>query len=140
MRLEERFNLSGLVDSEIVGDYVHLFAARLVDINMGEEGDERSGRVSHRGLAHDFTGLGIERRVKRKCSMQVVLEAMSISSSRNERHYRIESIHSQKRHLLIDTEYCGMLRRMQVHCDEVGRLFSQILARPSSCFHRADGI
>src|SRR5208283_6075605 len=92
VRLEERFNLSGFVGREIVGDDVNFFAARLIDDDIGEEGDELSGRVPRRSLAQDFSGLGIERRIERKRSMPVVLKAMSFSSSRRERQHRIESI------------------------------------------------
>jgi hypothetical protein len=45
MRLEELFNRSGLVGGEIVGDDVNFFAARLVDDDVGEKGDELSGGV-----------------------------------------------------------------------------------------------
>ncbi len=126
MGLEELFDLPRLVGGEIVRDDVDLFAARLVDDDIGDEGDELRRAVPRRGLTQHLSGLGIERRVKRERSMPVVLKAMSLRSSRRERQYRIESIESVNSGLFIDAEHCAMLRRMQVQGDDVGRLFLKV--------------
>lgn len=114
MRLKELFKLPDLVGGEIVGNDMDFFAARLVDDDIGKEGDELSRGVPRCGLAQYFSGPGIECRVERERPMPVVLKGMSLRSTRRERQHRIESIEGLNGGLFIDAKNCGVLRRMQV--------------------------
>ena len=92
VRFEELFDRRALVGREIVGDNVDLFAARLVDHDVGEEGDELRRGVPLCGLAQHFTSLRIEGGVQGQGAVPVVLKAMSFCASRRERQHRIFAI------------------------------------------------
>src|SRR6266478_3654211 len=85
MRFKELFDRSALVRPEIVGDHVDFLAARLVDHDVGEKGDELRRGVPLRGVAQDFASLRIEGGVQGQGAMPVVLKAVSFGTSRGER-------------------------------------------------------
>ena len=126
MSFKELFDLPGLVGREVVGDDVDLFATRLIDDNVGEEGDELGGSVARSRLAQDLPALGIERRVERERAMPEVLKTVPLSPTRGERQDRIEPIQRLDRRFLIDAEHRGVLRRMQVKGDDVGGLLLKV--------------
>ena len=78
VRLEEIFDRVALVGREVVGDYMDFFAARLVDHDVGQEGDELGGRVALSGLAQYLAGLGIEGGVERQGAVTKVFKAMPL--------------------------------------------------------------
>jgi len=53
--------------------------------------------------------------------MPVVFEPKALDVSRRKRQNRIEPIQRLNRRLFIDTEDCGMLRRIQIQSDDVSR-------------------
>jgi hypothetical protein len=57
MRVEEVFDRLALVSREVVGDHMDLFAARLIDHDVGQEGDELRGGVPLSGLAQHLASL-----------------------------------------------------------------------------------
>jgi hypothetical protein len=92
VRFKEFFDRRAFVRREIVGDHVDLLTARLVDHDVGEEGDELRGGVPLRGLAQDFASLRIEGGVQGQGAMPVVLKSVPFGASRRERQHRIFAI------------------------------------------------
>jgi hypothetical protein len=78
MRCQKVFDRRALVSREVVGNDVDLFAARLIDHDVGEEGDKLRGRVPFSGLAEHLIGLGVEGRIERQGSMTKVLKAVPL--------------------------------------------------------------
>ena len=65
MRREEVFDRLALVGREVIGDHMDLFAAGLIDDDVGEEGDKLGGGVPFGGLAQHLAGLGVEGGIER---------------------------------------------------------------------------
>jgi hypothetical protein len=118
---QELLDALGLVGREVVGDDVDLFAARLIDDDVSQEGDELSRRMSACSLAQHFAGFGIEGGVEGQCAVPVVLEAMPFGSPWGQRQHRIFAIECLNSGLFIDAEDSGVLRRMQIQTDDVCR-------------------
>ena len=92
MAIQKVVDLSRLMGREVVGNHVDLFAARLVDDDVGQERDELRGCMPHGGLAEYLAGLGVERCVQRQRAVPEVLKAVSFSASRREWQHRILAI------------------------------------------------
>src|SRR6266404_1134780 len=122
VRFEELFDRRALVRREIVGDYVDLFAARLVDHDVSEKGDELRRGVPLGGLAQDFPGLRIEGGVEGQGAMPVVLKAVSFGTTRRQWQNRILAIQGLNSRFLIDTEHRSMRRRVQIQPNNIRRL------------------
>jgi hypothetical protein len=71
---------------------VDLFAARLVDDDVGEKSDELGRGVPLRGLAQDFACLRIEGGVQGQGAMPVLLKSVPFCASWRERQHRIFAI------------------------------------------------
>src|SRR5260221_10623977 len=82
MSIQKVVDLSRLVSREVVGNHVDLFAARLVDDDVGQERDELRRCVSHGRLAEYLACLGVERRVQGQRAVPEVLKAVSLGASR----------------------------------------------------------
>jgi len=78
------------------------------------------------GLTQDFAAFGVERGVQRERAMPIVLEAVALSSPRAKRQHRVKAIEGLNRGLLIDTEHCGVLRRVDVEPDHIGGLALEV--------------
>jgi hypothetical protein len=65
MRFEELLDRRALVRREVVSDHMDLFAARLIDHNVGEEGDKLGRGMPLGGLAEHLAGLGVEGCIER---------------------------------------------------------------------------
>ena len=109
MRGQEVLDALGLVRREIVGDHVDLFAARLVDHDVGQERDELGRGVPRGGLAQHLAGLGVEGGVQRQRAVAVVLEAVPLGAPGRQRQHRILAIQRLDGRLLIDAEHRRML-------------------------------
>src|SRR5665811_942442 len=75
---EELLNPLGLMGREIVRNDVNLLAARLADDQVGEEGHKLLAGVARGGFAHHLAPAGVERGVKRKGAVAVVLKAVAL--------------------------------------------------------------
>ena len=115
-----------LVSREVVGDHMDLFAARLVDHDVGEEGDELRRGMSLGGLAQHLAGLGVEGGIERQGAVTEVLKAMAFRPARGERQDRILAIQSLNMRLFIDAEHRRMRRRVQIQANDVGRLLLKV--------------
>ena len=113
MLLQEVSNELGFVGGEIVEDDMDLLPGRTQRHHFFKEGHEVTASVAGRGFSVHAVGLGVQRGIQRKCSMPVVLEAVTLRSPRRKRQNRIEPIQGLDGGFLIDAEHGGMLRRAQ---------------------------
>ena len=58
--------------------------------------------------------------------MTKILRAMPFGSARGERQNRIKSVKCLDSALLIDTEHCGVDRRLKVQANDVGHLLFKL--------------
>jgi len=121
MLFEEVSNQLGFVGREVVEDDMNVLLRRAQRHHFCEEGDEVTAAVAGRGSSVHAAGLGVQRGIQRKRSMAVVLEAMTLGSSRRKRQHGIEPVQGLDGGFLIDAEHGGMLRRPQIQADNVGR-------------------
>src|SRR6201988_538681 len=121
MLLQEVSNELGFVSGEIVEDDMNLLPGRTERHYFFQEGHEVTAGVAGCGSSVHAAGLGIQRGIQRKRSMPVVLEAVTLGSSRRKRQHGIESIQGLDGGFLIDAEHGGMLRGLQIQADNVGR-------------------
>ena len=85
-----------------------------------EEGNEAAAGVAGCGSSMHAAGLGVQRGIQRKRSMPVVLEAVTLGSSRRKRQNGIEPIQGLDSGFLIDAEHGGMLLRFtELQADSV---------------------
>ena len=110
------------VSRQVVRDDMDFFAAGLIGDDIGEESDEFSGGVSGSSLTEYLTSFGVESRIQRECAMSEVLEAVTFRSARRKGKDGVLPIQRLNGALLIDAEYCGMLRRVQIQSDDVSGL------------------
>ena len=120
MQLEEIANQSSLMGGEIVEDDMDVLARRTQRHDFFQEGDEVAAGMAGGSFSVHASGLGVERRIQRKRAMSVILEAMTLSTSRRERQDRVESIEGLNGGFFVDTEDGCVLRRIQVQADDVG--------------------
>lgn len=83
---------------------MNLLAARLVDDNVCQEGDELRGRVSSGCLSQYLAGLGVVRCIQRQRAVSEVFKAVALSASRRKGQHRVLPVECLDRGLLIDTE------------------------------------
>jgi len=120
MRRQEVLNRLALVRREVVDNHMDLFAAGLVDHDVGEERDEFSAGRVRCSLTQHLAGLGVERSIEGKRAVPEVLETVTLEAPRRKRQYRVLPIESLNRGLFIDTENLRVRRRIQIQPDDVG--------------------
>ena len=69
-----------LVSREIVGNDVNLAFSRLMSDDLGDESDKLFAGMARSGSSDNFSGLGVQRRVKRQCAMTVVFKSVPFCS------------------------------------------------------------
>src|SRR5580692_6122522 len=126
MRFQKIFDRLAFMSREIVGDYVDLFAAWLIDHDVGQEGDELGGGVTLGGLAQNLSGLGVESGVEREGAVAEVLKTVSFSPTRGEWQDWVLAIQGLNCRLFIHAEHCRVSRRVQVQPNDVGSLLLKI--------------
>ncbi len=119
---QERFDGLRLVGRQVVGDDVDLAPFGLARDDLAQECDEFRTRVPRDRFSHHLAGVGIQRGEERQRAVAVVLEAVTFDSPRREWENRNQAIQRLNRRLLVHTENCGVLRRLHVEADDVGRL------------------
>lgn len=119
---QEFVDLFCFVGSKVVSDDMDLLALALICHDIVEERHEFRRGVAGGGFAQHLASFSIEGGVKRERSMSVILETMSLGSPWRQRQNRVFSIECLDRCLLIDAEYCSMLRRVQVEADHISCL------------------
>ena len=100
---------------------MNLLPGRAQRHHFFEEGNEVTAGVAGCGSSVHAAGLGVQRGIQRKRSMPVVLEAVTLGSSRRKRQNRIEPIQGLDGGFLIDAEHGCMLRRPPIQAENVGR-------------------
>jgi len=113
---------------------MNLLPGRAQRYHFFEEGNEVEAGVAGRGSSVHAAGLGVQRGIQRKRSMPVILEAVTLGSSRRKRQNGIEPIQGLDGGFLIDAEHRGMPRRLQIQADKVGRFAFEL------CVHLWSGI
>ncbi len=126
VRFEELFDRLTLVSREVIGDHVDLFAAGLIDHDVGQEGDKLRGRVPLGGLAKHLAGLGVEGHIQRQGTVTEVSKAMAFKSARRERQHRIFAIQSLNVRLFVHAENSSVRRRVQIKTDDISRLLLKV--------------
>jgi len=121
MPLEEIPNQLRFMSGEVIEDDMDLLPGRAQRDYFFQKGHEVAAGVANRSFSVDATGLRVQRGVQRKRAMSVVLEAMTLGAARGERQNRVESIQSLNRGFFIDREHGGVLRRIQIEAENVGR-------------------
>jgi hypothetical protein len=121
MLLQEVANELGLVGGEIVEDDMNLLPRQAQRHHFFQEGNEVVAGMAGGGSSVHAAGLGVQRGIQRKCSMPVVLGAVTLRSPRRKLQNGIEPIQGLDGGFLIDAEHGGMLRRPQIQADNVGR-------------------
>ena len=121
MLLQEVSDELGFVGGEVVEDDMNLLPGRAQRYHFCEEGHEVTAGVAGSGSTVHAAGLGVQRGIQRKRSMPVVLETVTLGSSRRERQNGVEAVQGLNSSFLIDAEHGGMLRRPQIQADNVGR-------------------
>src|ERR1700731_2728087 len=116
----------GLMGREVVGDDVDLATPGLQRNNLAQESHKLLGGMAGSSLTKDLAAFGVERGVERERAMPIVLKAVALSSPRAKRQHRVEAIEGLNRGLLIDTEYRGVLRRIDVEPDHIGGLALEV--------------
>ena len=105
MSSQKVVDLSRLMGGEVVGNHVDLFAARLVDDDVRQEGHELCRSVTHGRFAEYLASLSIECRVQGQRAVPEVFKAMSLGASRREWQHRILAVECRNRRLFIHTEH-----------------------------------
>jgi len=119
--LEKVSNELRFMSGEVVEDDVNLLPGRAQGHDFFEESNEVAAGVAGRSSSMHPAGFGIQRGIERKRSMPVVLEAVTLGSSRRKRQHGIEPIQGLDGGFLIDAEHGGMLWRPQIQAENVGR-------------------
>ena len=115
-----------LVRRLVVGNHMDLFAARLIDHNVGQEGDEFGRGVPRRRFTEHFAGLGVEGSVQRQSAVTKVFKTVPFGASWGQRQNRILTIQGLDGSIFIHTEYCRMRWWVQIQPNNVGRLLLKI--------------
>jgi hypothetical protein len=85
MHRQEVCDRPALVRGLVVSDHMDLFAARLIDHNVGQKGDEFGRGVPRSRFAEHFAGLGIEGGIQRQGTVTKVFKTMPFGASRGQR-------------------------------------------------------
>jgi hypothetical protein len=83
-------------------------------------------RVTRNGLANDLAGAGVKRGVERECAVTEILEAVPLGPAGRQGQHRIEAIERWDGRLLVRREDDGVLRRIQIQTQHIGRLFFEL--------------
>ena len=111
---------------EIVRNDVDLAPEGLGSDNLSKKVDEVGSGMTLGGLAKDFSAAGIQGRIQRQSAVTVILKAMSLSSARGKGQDRIQAVQGLNSALFIDAKDGGMIRRVQIKGDNLGRLLLEI--------------
>ena len=96
----------------------HLFAAGLIDHNVGEERNEFGRGMPSSRFAEHLTSLGVEGSVQRQGAVTKVLKAVPFGAPRGQRQNRILAIPGLDGGLFIHAQHRGMRRRIQIQPDK----------------------
>src|SRR5438046_10494303 len=121
MLCEELSNRLRFMSGEVVDNDMNLLPRRAQGYDFIQESKEITTAVPGRGFSVHPAGFGVQRGIERKRAMAVVLEPMRPGASRRRRQHGDEPIPSLDRGLLVDAEDRGVLRRIQVQSENIGR-------------------
>lgn len=122
MTIDKLPDRGGAMGREIIGNNVKLLALGQAGHDLVKESNKLRTGVTRGGLAQHLAGLGVERGVERKRAVTVVLKTVSLGSSGRERQDWIEPVQSLDGALFVDTEDCGIDRRLQIQADDISSL------------------
>src|SRR6266513_2420925 len=92
MRGQKLLDKFGFMSREVISNDMNLAPPRLTGHDVSEKGDELLTGVPRSRAADDFPCFGVQRGVQREGAVTVVLESMSLRSTRRQRQYRIQSV------------------------------------------------
>ncbi len=131
MRGEKGPHLLRLMRRQVVEDDVHFPSARLRVDDLGEEGEEVLAGVARGRLPDDLASARVERGIEGERPVPVVFKAVALGAARRERKDGVESIERLNRGLLVEAEDRGVLWRIEVQPEDIGRLGLEVgIGRP----------
>ncbi len=130
MHRQEVRDRPALVRRLVVGDHMDLFAARLIDHNVGQEDEEFGRGVPRRHFTEHLAGLGVEGGIQRQGAVTKVFKTVPFGASRGQRQNRILAIQGLDGGLFIHAEY----RCMRWRVGAIRQKGESVMQRPVSLF------
>src|SRR5258708_9735781 len=112
--------------AEVIGDDVDLAAGGLTGEDLVEELDKLGAGMPRASFPKHFTGTGVQGSVKREGAMPVVLESMTLGTSRGKRQHWIKPVKGLNGALFVYTEHRGLGGRPQIQTNNVGCLLFEL--------------
>jgi hypothetical protein len=123
---QESVDEFGFMSGEIVDNDVDLASEGLGSHDLSKKVNELRAGMALRGFAKDFSAAGIEGCIERKGTVTVILKAMSLGATRGKGQDGIQAVQGLDSALFVDAKDGGMIRRVQIKADNVGRLLLEI--------------
>ena len=123
---QERPQDLGLIRGRIVGDDMNLTTSRLAGDDGTEEFDKRRDGVPRHGLTEHLARLGVECRQQRERPVSVIFKAVPLGPTWRQWQHRMQAVECLNRGFLIDREDRGVVRRIDVQADDVGRFLFEV--------------
>src|ERR1700726_505665 len=112
----------GFMCAQVIADDVNGSFWNLTGDKIFQKGDELCTGVAGTGLADNLAAPGIKGCIERERSMAIIFKAVSFSPTGRERQNRVQTIQRLDGTLFVDTEHCGVERRLEEQADETGGL------------------
>src|ERR1700732_414243 len=112
----------GFMRAQVIADDVNDSFWSLTGDEIFQKGDELCTGVAGAGLADDLAAPGIKGGIERERSMAIIFKAVSFSPTGRKRQNRVQTIQRLDGTLFVDTEHCGVERRLEVQADDIGGL------------------
>ena len=122
-KIADRF---GFMRTQVITDDVNDLLWSLTGDEIFQKRDELRTGVAGAGLADYLTAPGIKGCIERERSMAVVFKAVAFGPTGRKRQNRIQAIQRLDGTLFVDTEHCGVERRLEVQADDIGRLLFKL--------------
>src|SRR5258708_19469943 len=114
--------------AQVIGDDVDLAAWGLTGEDLVEELDKLGAGMPRASFPKHFTGTGVQGSVKREGAMPVVLESMTLGTSRGKRQHWIKPVKGLNGALFVYTEHRGVYGRLQIQPNNVDCLLFELRA------------
>lgn len=126
MVMKEHGDLPRLVCGEIIEDHMNGLPPRPMGHEIRQERDELARGVPLGGAPKDLPSPCVEGRIERQGPVPGIFKAVPFRPARGEGQDRIQPIQRLDRRFLIDAEDGGMLRRVQIQPNNLGRLVLEV--------------
>ncbi len=118
----------GFMCAQVIADDVNGSFWSLTGDEIVQKGDELCTGVAGTGLADDLAAPGIKGCVERERSMAIIFKAVPFRPTGRERQDEVQTIQRLDGTLFVDTEHCGVERRLEVQPDDIGGLLFESLS------------